>query len=79
MGNSHRTKSRARRTRHRHPDRPATIEELTALHQSPNYRTMIARGRAAETLDRAQQRYEFPRVIYRALAWALDRARGKKP
>jgi hypothetical protein len=60
-------------------ERPATIEELAKLHASPNYQIGIAQVRAAEALRSAQQRYEFPRGIYRALDWALDRARGKKP
>ena len=47
-----------RRTRRKPADKPATVEELRALHQSAVWQTMVARVRQAE-LERAE-RHRYP-------------------
>jgi hypothetical protein len=53
-----------KRARHKPADKPAAIEELTALHQSESYRTYIERARAAENERReCMRRPLLPTVI----------------
>jgi hypothetical protein len=67
---------RSLQTRRKPADKPATIEELAALHQTAHYRTMIARLRAAERERSEKCRQPLRSTIERVMG---ELARRSKP
>ncbi|HVA81424.1 MAG TPA: hypothetical protein VNF29_10915 [Candidatus Binataceae bacterium] len=61
------------------PDKPATIEELAALHASPNYRLAIERVRATEERTRQHGRRDMRATLEHVLERVLSGKIGGGP
>jgi hypothetical protein len=66
------TPPRRRRARSATPDKPATIDELSALHDAPAWRAMVARTREEEARRVRARREEWAATVVRVLEDALS-------
>ena len=66
------TTTRRRRARSATSDKPATLDELSALHDTPAWRAMVARTREEEQRRVRARREEWAATVARALEAALS-------